>query len=204
MDLRIGTGPVFAWEWLRASRRWQIYAVRAAFVLILLAGLIIYWMDEVAGRTLSLRRMAAVGGNFYVMIVLVQLAVVMLVAPAMTAGAICAERSRGTLSHLLMTDLSAAEIILGKLAARLIPVVGLIACSLPIAAMMTPLGGVDPVLLTGSYAVTIGAAVFAATLGLVFSLWGTKVHEVLVSTYMTLLGWHLMSLVTVVVLEWFR
>src|SRR5262245_23415160 len=100
-----------------------------------------------------------------------------------------------------MTDLSAAEIILGKLAARLIPVVALIACSLPIVALTTLLGGVDPVLLTGSYLVTLGAAALAATLGLVFSLWGTKVHEVLLGTYMALLGWCLMPLAVLELLE---
>jgi hypothetical protein len=201
MGVRLGTGPVFAREWLRASRRWQLYAARAAFVAILLAGLTLVWMGEVAGRTLSFRRLANVGATFFIVIVLVQLAVVMLVAPAMTAGAICAERTRGTLGHLLMTDLSAAEIIPGRLAARLIPVLTLIAGSLPLVALTTLLGGVDPVLLTGSYLVTLCAAVFAANPGLVFSLWGTKVHEVLLSTYLALLGWYLLPLATMVLLE---
>jgi hypothetical protein len=43
----------------------------------------------------------------------------MIVAPAATAGAVCVERSRGPLAHMLVTDLTAPEIILGKLYARL-------------------------------------------------------------------------------------
>ena len=35
-----GLGPVFAYEWLIASRRWQGYALRSAFVLFLLAALL--------------------------------------------------------------------------------------------------------------------------------------------------------------------
>lgn len=191
MGLRLGTGPVFAWEWLRASRRWQMYAARAAFVGILLVGLTFVGSEEGLGRDPSFRQMARIGATFFAVIVLVQLAVVMFVAPAMTAGAICMEKSRGTLSHLLVTDLSAAEIVLGKLAARLIPIVGLIACSLPLMALTTLLGGVDPIVVMGSYLVTLGAAVLAASLALVFSVWGTKVHEVLISTYMVLIGWFL-------------
>ncbi len=70
---------------------------------------------------------------------------VMLAAPAATAGAICLDKARGTLLHTLVTDLSDAEIVLGKLAARLVPVLGLVACSLPVLALGLLLGGIDPV-----------------------------------------------------------
>src|SRR5262249_17881410 len=78
MGLRLGAGPVFAWEWLRTSRRWQTYAARAAFVAILLAGVSFVWMEQVTGRTLSYQRLANVGTTFFVVVVFVQLAVVML------------------------------------------------------------------------------------------------------------------------------
>ena len=78
----------------------------------------------------------------------VELALVMLAAPAATAGAICLDRARGTLAHMLMTDLSDAEIVLGKLAARLLPVFALVACSWPVMAISSLLGGIDPIALT--------------------------------------------------------
>ena len=78
----------------------------------------------------------------------VELTLVMLAAPAATAGAICLDRARGTLAHMLMTDLSDPEIVLGKLAARLMPVMGLVACSWPVMAMCALLGGIDPIALT--------------------------------------------------------
>jgi len=28
MRLRVGPGPVFVYEWLTATRRWQLYALR--------------------------------------------------------------------------------------------------------------------------------------------------------------------------------
>ena len=30
--VRLGPGPVFAYEWLTTTRRWQLYAMRAGFV----------------------------------------------------------------------------------------------------------------------------------------------------------------------------
>lgn len=77
----------------------------------------------------------------------IQLALVPLAAPAFTAGSICLDRSRGTLAHMLMTDLSDPEIVLGKLAARLPPLMSLIACALPVLSLSTLLDGMDPVAL---------------------------------------------------------
>ena len=94
-----------------------------------------------------IRAMAQIGESFYLGVAGTQLALVMLAAPAATAGAICLDRARGTLTHLLMTDLSNVEIVLGKLAARLVPVLCLLACTLPMMELLTLVGGVDPQLL---------------------------------------------------------
>jgi ABC-type transport system involved in multi-copper enzyme maturation permease subunit len=107
----------------------------------------------------------------------------MLVAPAATAGSICLDRARGTLMHMLMTDLSNGEIVLGKLAARLIPVLTLVACALPMMELLTLVGGVDPSALIAAFAVSIGVAVLGCSVALVLSLWVGKTHEALLGTY---------------------
>ena len=112
-----------------------------------------------------------------------QLTLVLLAAPAATAGAICLDRSRGTLTHLLVTDLSDREIVLGKLAARLTPILTLVACPLPVMQILTLLGGVDPDALLGSFVVTLGVAVLGCCLALVFSIWVRRTHEALLATY---------------------
>ena len=68
---------------------------------------------------------------------------VLLAAPAGTAGAICLDRARGA-SHMLVTDLSSFEIVVGKLAARMVPVVGILLCFSPIPALASLLGGIEP------------------------------------------------------------
>src|SRR5215469_10646384 len=136
MPQRWGLGPVFVYEWLLASRRWQMYAVRGLVVFVLLGALVLVWEVEFRDRqrfnpqqTLSYKDYGRIGELFFDAVVGTQLSLILLAAPGATAGAVCLDKMRGTLLHLLVTDLSAGEIILGKLAARLIPVLGLIACS---------------------------------------------------------------------------
>ena len=118
-----------------------------------------------------------------------QLTLVLLAAPAATAGAICLDRARGTLAHMLMTDLSVAEIVLGKLAARLVPVLTMLACTLPVLALVALLGGVDSASLLAGGTVMLGVSVLGCALALAFSLLVAKTHEALLCTYAILLLW---------------
>src|SRR4051812_6185286 len=179
-----GPGPVFAYEWLMASRRWQGYALRSLLVLLLLLGLSAVWLGGHDGAAeLSVRQWAEVGRGFYAVTTLMVLGLVGLAAPAATAGAICLDKARGNLTLIFATDLTNGEIVLGKLAARLVSVLGLIACAAPVMALATPFGGVDPVLLVGAILVCLACGVFGCTLALTLSVWGRKTHEVLLATY---------------------
>jgi ABC-type transport system involved in multi-copper enzyme maturation permease subunit len=144
--------------------------------------------------------MTAIGEGFYITIVYTQLTLVVLAAPAATAGAICQDKASGTLLQLLATDLSDTEIVLGKLAARLVPVVGLVCCTLPVLALATLLGGIDPEAVTGVFLITTSMAVFSCVLAVTFSIWGSKTYEVLLATYASFCVW-LLSLPTVQLLR---
>jgi ABC-type transport system involved in multi-copper enzyme maturation permease subunit len=187
---RVGVGPVFVYEWITSTRRWHGYALRAVFLLLLLFSLVVAWRSYQPPRgTGPLGALAALGELFFVGAVGTQLTLVLLLAPAATAGAICLDRMRRTLTHVLVTDLSNAEIVLGKLAARLIPVVGLVACALPLMQILTLLGGVDPDALFGAFMVTVGVAFLGSSLALCFSLWARRTHEALLGTYAVLGLW---------------
>ena len=127
--MRHGLGPVFGNEWLTTSRRWQVYAGRALFVSALLVGLWSVWVSRVSGQQIpTIQLEAIVGQGFFMAIVFTQMTLILLIAPAATAGSICQDRSSGKLIQLLGTDLSDSEIVLGKLAARILPVLGLACC----------------------------------------------------------------------------
>jgi ABC-type transport system involved in multi-copper enzyme maturation permease subunit len=177
---------VFAYEWLRTARRWQLYAARVLFLGVLFIALGVVWWSQVVNlwRPPSIRAQAAAGEQFFYALVGTQLALVLLAAPAAAAGAFCLDKARGALVHLLVTDLSAWEIVLGKLASRQVPVMGLVGCSLPILALSTLFGGIDPEALTAAYLVTLALGVLGCTVALTLSIWGSKTHEVLLGTYL--------------------
>src|SRR5436190_2480284 len=147
MARRLGLGPVFAFERLMASRRWQAYAMRSLTVLLLLGVMAPVWY---AWPAASIARQAQMARVFYLWTAMILLGLVGLAAPAATAGAICQDKARGSLALLFATDLSDAEIVLGKLAARLVPVLGLLLCATPLLPVVTPLGRLHPVRLVGA------------------------------------------------------
>jgi ABC-type transport system involved in multi-copper enzyme maturation permease subunit len=184
MMQRMGLGPVFAYEWLTRSRRWQAYALRGLFVLSLLVGLWLVWQSAMSNVTLTPRQqLVQAGESFFYTMTITQLALVLLAAPASTAGAICLDKARGTLAHVMVTDLTDREVVLGKLAARLVPVLNLVACALPVAALGTLLGGIDPLALTGAFLIAAGVALLGCSLALVLSVWLAKAHEVMIAVF---------------------
>lgn len=200
MRNRVGPGPVFVYESLILARRWQIYAGRALFVLAILIGLSIAWWATVemlaartSGTAVTLQALASVGEGFFYALAAIQITVVFLVAPAATAGAICQDRAQGILTQLAVTDLSSAEIVLGKLASRLAPVLGTLVCALPVIALATLLGGIDPQAVFGLFAVSVAIAVLGCALALAISLWAVKTHEGVMAVLLLWIAW-LMSL----------
>ena len=85
MPIRWGPGPVFAAEWLIASRRWQVYAARSLFVALLLAGLAMV-VGEQGGvaRDMTIRPQGALVQAFFSTILGVQLTLVLLMATSAT------------------------------------------------------------------------------------------------------------------------
>ncbi len=188
MPMRWGPGPVLIYESIALSRRWQHYALRSFSVLALLLGLTFVWVSitpqthkNIAAG--SIHDIAEIGTSFYVSIAIVQITFVLLAAPAATAGAICLDRARGTLTHMLVTDLSDAEIVLGKLLARLGPVVALVCASLPVLSITTMLGGVALDEIVWLTVVSLVTAAFGCALALAVSVRAKKTHEVLMAVY---------------------
>ena len=181
----LGLGPVFSYEWIRSSRRWQAYALRSSFVLFLLLALVYVWMNTSYYPAKSnIRLMADLAEWFFQAVIATQS------TPRCSwqrrrflAGAICVDKARGTLLHMLVTDLADFEIVLGKLAARLVPVVGLVACALPMMELLILFGGIAPESIWSAFVVTLGVALLGCSLGLLFSLWLGKTHEALLGTY---------------------
>ena len=198
MARRVGPGPVFVYESLIFARRRQVYAGRVLFVLAMLVGLGISWWNNISspgsGQPLgsgpdTLEALARAGVSFFFALAGIQLSMVLLVAPAATAGALCQDRARGILAQMATTDLSDSEIVLGKLFSRLAPILALLACALPVVSLAALLGGIDGGALVGLFAVSAAVAVLGCALALAISVEVKKTDEVVMGVLAFITCW---------------
>jgi ABC-type transport system involved in multi-copper enzyme maturation permease subunit len=196
MLLRAEINPVFELEGRQLSRRWQVYAgrclVATAILLLFQAFASHAWLpiNMKAGDDISL-----VVRTFLLDLFCLAFALVVVMSPAVAAGAVCRDKRRGVLEHMLVTDLTAAEIVLGKLAARLAAVLGVIACGLPVVVLMTVSGGVAPEEILKAVLVISGTALLAESLAITISVWAKRVREALAETYAILALWFFAALI---------
>ena len=84
--MRWGLGPVFIYECLANSRRWQTYAIRSIGVAVLLGGIATIAMSRQANNSAGgWRQYAELGESYFYAIIGVELTLVLLAAPAATA-----------------------------------------------------------------------------------------------------------------------
>ena len=187
-------GPVFWCEWRRASRERWFYAGRCFVAGGLVAGLAAvcwsasYRFDLTQSNTISMAREWC-----FKIIVLTQLSMLLLVAPASTAGAFSTEIARGHVFLMLVTGMTPAEIVCGTLFARLLPVLSSVACVVPVLVLSSQLAGISLLDLAHLEIVTAGTAVLGCTLALTLSIGARRLHETLMATYVILLAWVLGS-----------
>lgn len=135
-------GPVFAREMLEASRRRRTYFLRTAYGLGLLYVLYVNWESSL-GFTPNLALMSALSSRVAGALMLFQWIAVFFCAPILICNVVVGERNAGTLDLLFCSQLTNREIILGKLASRLMILISLVLSSTPVLALMSLFGGVD-------------------------------------------------------------
>jgi ABC-2 type transport system permease protein len=142
-----------------------------------------------------------VGKLFFAAVTAVELGLICLLAPALTADLISGERERQTLDLLLVTPLSRRQIVVGKLVAALGSLLLLIVLALPIQALAVLIGGIGlEELLVGLLLLSLTAT----TYGCVGLYWSARLRTtrsaMLFSYVTTLFGVGGMPLVLVMLL----
>src|SRR5205085_12582229 len=106
----------------------------------------------------SLANLAAESGKIFQRMSILQLALVALLAPIFTAGAITQEKDSQTYDILLTTPLTNGQIVLGSLLSRLFFVVTLLISGIPIFAITQIFGGVAISSITLSFLIACATA----------------------------------------------
>lgn len=133
--------PVLRREAMTSLRGWKNFAILTFYVGItaLGAGLVVYFsMFDSWDYSFDPQMMLVL----YIVLAAVQMALITLAAPALTAGSISGERERQTLDLLLVTKMSSFAIVTGKLLASLAFILLLIVGTLPVLSLVFYFGGV--------------------------------------------------------------
>jgi len=155
---------------LRASRRWQTYAARVAFSAVLIGLGLGAILAAAQSRVGSPSESAQLGRAVFIGIAVLQTLVATVAAPLLAARGVIEERDDQTLEVLLLTGLSARQILLAKLTSRLLHLVTLILGALPILALAMTLGGVSPIEVVAVTAHSVIATLVMGSLGGYFAV----------------------------------
>jgi ABC-type transport system involved in multi-copper enzyme maturation permease subunit len=178
-------GPIFTVELITSARRTRYFALRAVYaglLLAVLAAVYLYhaWEPEPG-------KVANCTATFFVMFTRIQLVAVLALTPAVTAGTIAIERQRRTIEYLFASPLSNREIVLDKLAARLVHAICLVLAGVPVLALAMLLGGIAPEALAALLLLTVSSVLTVAIFSITVSVWSARPGEAVVRAYLALL-----------------
>lgn len=180
-------GPIFRIEMLTSARRARHFLVRVVYALVLLVALWVVYVSNIAwSRALGLQEIANVAAEYFRVFAVLQVLAVLLVGPAVAAGTVAVERERRTIEYLFATDLSNAEIIVGKLVARTLQVTWYLLTGLPVLAIVMLLGGIGPEQLAIVFLLTVTTLLSVNVLSVAVSVWAPRVRDAFRRVYFLL------------------
>ena len=131
---------------------------------------------------------AQIGHGIFSGLLLIETLLILVLAPAFTAGAISMEREKQTLDLLVTTPLSTLGMVLGKLISALGYVFLLILASIPLASLVFAFGGVGPEDLVRGYAILFSVAFGMGAIGLFISALVRRTQTATVITFVVVLA----------------
>jgi ABC-type transport system involved in multi-copper enzyme maturation permease subunit len=200
-------GPVFRAELVGTPRRRRYYALRVIYGSVLL---LIIWGNyaelnrsaEFRGAEPSIDDFANFALTTFIWFASVQLATILFLVPALFGGVIADEKQRKTMHYLMASRLSSAEIVLDKLAARMLHVGTFVLLGLPVICLLTLFGGVAWDYVVIAYLATFSITFFAASLAVLVSTFARRVRQGVLVTYVIIIAWLIVPPVADGVCSW--
>lgn len=179
--------PVLRRETKTTLRNWKMFAVITVYTAVVAIGAILYIYGSMFNSyDYSFDPQSMVG--MYTVLCAMQMALMLLAAPALTAGAISAERERQTLDLLLMTKMSSFSIVIGKLMSSMSMLLLLMVATLPVFSIAFYFGGVSLLALFGMMLYIVLTACMAAAVSIFFSCIFKKTMVSMVVVYLLIGG----------------
>jgi ABC-type transport system involved in multi-copper enzyme maturation permease subunit len=177
--------PIVAKELRVGSRRKRTYALRAGYLLVLLAIMLIVWYfavlsaesyyynDDYGEVSVALRMQSEriAGQALTQTMAWIQFGALALLAPVLTGASISDELEGRTFGIILTTPLTVSQIVIGKLVSRLALVLFIVLLSAPILLALRVYGGYDLGQLIRLDVLCLTTAFAGASMGILLSAW---------------------------------
>src|SRR3954467_4063095 len=167
------------------GKRKRDLLIRCAYLGILLF-LVIFLLLQASGNlaSASLSDLSKQSAEIFYFMSYAQLALVALLAPIFTAGAITQEKDSQTYDILLATPLTNGQIVLGSLMSRLFFVVALLISGIPIFSITQIFGGVAISSITMSFAIAAATAFVTGSLAMAIATFKVGTRRTIFSFYL--------------------
>ena len=183
-------GAVYEREMKVAPRSRGLFVARAVYCGALLGIVATCWLVVTGSQTVAtVGDTARFGATLMRILAPLQLVLAMLAAALTTVLAVGVEKDRRTLELLLVSRLSDAQLVLGKLAGSLLRVFLLLFAAVPIFALAGLFGGVEPAQLVRLFLATTAAAVATASVANAVAFWKDTTFQALAITAFVLAAW---------------
>ncbi len=185
---RLGGIAAIGVKELRGRMRGRRAFVVLTLYLTLIAG-VAWAIQSVSERNLassfggSTYASAQIGQAIFGVLLLLEMVIVIILAPSFTASAISLEREKQTIDLLITTPISSLSIVLGKLLSALVYVFLIIVASVPLTALVFVYGGASPEDLVKGYLVLMVTGFGLGSVGVFLSSLARRTQAATVITY---------------------
>ena len=161
--------PVYRQETKVSARSFRLpLVILVCNSVLALAGLLdMYFMVSQVKATAEIQYSGFL--SLYLFVAAIEFTMLLLIVPALTAGSISGERERQTLNLMLSTQMTPAEIVLGKLISSMINMALLVISSFPVISLVFIYGGIQLRDLGLLLLLYLSVALLSSSLGLCFS-----------------------------------
>ncbi|HBT75369.1 MAG TPA: hypothetical protein DEB39_00245 [Planctomycetaceae bacterium] len=183
-------GPVFIRELTIAPRREATFVLRSLYAGVLMLLVVTAWLVFSGTQLITdIGDFARFAQTLFTLLAPLQLVLLTFFAAMLSAGAVAQEKDRKTLVLLLLTRMSNAELVLGKLMAGLLPIFSMLLVSIPVFMLVVLLGGVSYPQVVRVFLTTFFSILVFGSLGSMVALWREKTFQALATTLLLLVIW---------------
>ena len=180
-------GPALSKELRCSSRRVRHYVLRFGYIATLGLFIAVIWMNTLEGGSgvYHVSRMAKAGKTVNASVIWFEFIAAQFIAVVLMSTSISGEVRQRTLGVLMTTPLTGWQIVGGKLLGGMCQLLGLLAISFPVLAIVRVFGGVPWNYVVAGLGITISACIFAGAVAMAYSILLRKTFLIIIVSLAT-------------------